>query len=418
MRLRWWLALSLSLITLVSVSCAAPPGKISPSFDSQFKSITKPYSFNFTIWELSTFFTDVRRRISSPEPAGALNSQSVVHYFSYMAQVNSLKSDIRILQDKKISGDISSYESELNEAEAQADSLKPVVEQTIARQISETLADEGIFNPFGDNRFNITFPPVNFRLQKPLYTLVISPREKIERTHSIMIEPDINTSQMEEVESSLEKLGVSAVVIQVGGFGGTYPSFVSDNVDLRFTIDTAMEEWLHQYLFFKPLGFNYVLDLLGIFHQADIPTINETVAGIASQELGKMVYDKFYAQYKTDGPAKESRPVTPAFDFDAAMRNIRQTVDGYLAQRQVERAEKYMEDQRQSLEAQGYYIRKLNQAYFAFYGAYAYGPGSVDPIGDEVGQLRKQSSSLKDFLDTASTLKSNQDLLEALNAAD
>jgi len=39
---------------------------------------------------------------------------------------------------------------------------------------------------------------------------------------------------------------------------------VDNSADLRFTIDAAAEEWLHQYLAFKPLGFNYVLNLLGI----------------------------------------------------------------------------------------------------------------------------------------------------------
>jgi hypothetical protein len=206
--------------------------------------------------------------------------------------------------------------------------------------------------------------------------------------------------------------------VQIGGLAATYPSFVMNDADLRFTIDTAIEEWTHQYLAFKPLGFNYVLDLLGISHNAEIPTINETVTGIASQELGAMVYDRFYSQYQTGETAQESSPADAGFDFNAAMRNIRKTVDSYLAQGQVDQAEKYMEEQRQFLATKGYYIRKLNQAYFAFYGSYAYGPTSVDPIGEQVRQLRKQSPSLKDFLDTAATFKSSQDLKDALKTAD
>jgi len=44
----------------------------------------------------------------------------------------------------------------------------------------------------------------------------------------------------------------------------------------------------------------------------------------------------------------------------------------------------------------GYYIRKLNQAYFAFYGAYADvpgGPAGEDPVGPAVRALRSQSQS-------------------------
>ena len=47
---------------------------------------------------------------------------------------------------------------------------------------------------------------------------------------------------------------------------------------------------------------------------------------------------------------------------------------------------------------QGYHIRKLNQAYFAFYGAYADSPGGgaagADPVGAAVRALRAHSSSL------------------------
>jgi len=57
-----------------------------------------------------------------------------------------------------------------------------------------------------------------------------------------------------------------------------------------------------------------------------------------------------------------------------------------------------------------YYIRKLNQAYFAFHSSYAYSPSSIDPIGSQVKTLRKMSVSPAQFLATASRLSSRQDL--------
>jgi hypothetical protein len=57
-----------------------------------------------------------------------------------------------------------------------------------------------------------------------------------------------------------------------------------------------------------------------------------------------------------------------------------------------------MEERRQYLASNGYYIRKLNQAYFAFYGTYADEPTSVSPIGVELRELRSRSSSVRDFL--------------------
>jgi hypothetical protein len=80
------------------------------------------------------------------------------------------------------------------------------------------------------------------------------------------------------------------------------------------------------------------------------------------------------------------------------MRQIRQNVDADLAGGQVDQAEQYMDEQRDYLQTQGYYIRKLNQAYFAFYGTYADTPAYADPIGTAIQDIRNQSSSLKGFL--------------------
>jgi hypothetical protein len=410
MRIRLFLALSLSLLVLSSAGCGAVSSQTA-SYESDLNTIVQPYTFSFSSWEFSTLYNDIKQKITSPQPDSALTSQSVIHYFSYITELNTLKSDLKMVQAKQIQGDLSLYEAKIDEVSAQIDDLRPIVEQTIARQITETLAEQGIYNPLSNDWFKITFPPVSFKLEEPLYELIISPRDRIQRIQSITIKPDITVSQMEEIESSVDELNVSSLVVQIGGLGATYPAFVVNNADLRFTIDTAVEEWLHQYLAFKPLGFRYVLDLLGISRNVDIPTINETVAGIASHELGAMVYDKYYSEYKTPNDSEESTsPVEPEFDFNAAMREIRTNVDNYLAQGQYEQAEEYMDEQQQFLITKGYYIRKLNQAYFAFYGSYAHNATSVDPIGDEVRLLRENSPSLKSFIETASELQSSQDL--------
>ncbi len=413
-----WVAIALVLIVLVSGGCG---GNASSSFEGQFNKIVRPYSFSLLNWEISTLYNDVRQKVFHAEPEDALTSQNVMHYFSYTVQLNTLKSDLNMVQAKKVQGDIDQYESKINEVQAQIDNLKPVVEQTIARQISETLANQGIYNPLNNNWLHITLPPINFTLEKPLYILVVSSRDKIERVRGdITIDPDINTAQMEELESSLSKLNVSALVTQIGGLGATYPTFVVNNADLRFTINTAIEEWLHQYLAFRPLGFKYLLDILGISHDTDIATLDETVAGVASQEIGQLVYDRYYAQYEPRAEpqantASASAPV-PAFDFNAFMRETRLAVDAYLKQGQADEAEKYMEARRQILITKGYYIRKLNQAYFAFHGSYAYGGGSVDPIGDQVRSLRSHSPSIKDFIDSAAQLTSRDDLGKIINS--
>jgi len=107
----------------------------------------------------------------------------------------------------------------------------------------------------------------------------------------------------------------------------------------------------------------------------------------------------------------------PAFDFRAEMRATRVRVDELLAQGKVREAEIYMEWRRRVFVEHGYEIRKLNQAYFAFYGAYADEPGAAgeDPIGPAVRRLREQSADLRAFVERVSrvtTLAELQALLK------
>ena len=85
----------------------------------------------------------------------------------------------------------------------------------------------------------------------------------------------------------------------------------------------------------------------------------------------------------------------------------------FLAEGKVEEAEAYMEARRQVFWDNGYRIRKLNQAYFAFYGSYADQPGGaagIDPVGAAVRILRAQSLSLSDFLDRMAWVTSFESL--------
>ena len=76
-----------------------------------------------------------------------------------------------------------------------------------------------------------------------------------------------------------------------------------------------------------------------------------------------------------------------------------------------------METRRQVFWEHGYRIRKLNQAYFAFYGAYADLPGGAageDPVGEAVRSLRAESSTLADFLKHISWMTSFEQLQKAV----
>ena len=68
----------------------------------------------------------------------------------------------------------------------------------------------------------------------------------------------------------------------------------------------------------------------------------------------------------------------------------------------------------------GYQIRRLNQAYFAFHGAYADAPVGAagrDPVGPAVRRLRAEADTLAEFLNRISWLTSFEEL-KALTGAD
>jgi hypothetical protein len=149
--------------------------------------------------------------------------------------------------------------------------------------------------------------------------------------------------------------------------------------------------------------------------------MNETVATIIGKEIGKMVLQRYYPEFAPypapEVPAEPEPEVPPAFDFRAEMRQTRVTVDALLAEGKIHQAEAYMEERRQLFWNNGYHIRRLNQAYFAFHGAYADQPGGAagdDPVGAAVRTLRDQIDNPISFLRTMSWMNDFGDLQRKL----
>ena len=393
--------MSLLSVFLLSGGCATVR-----NFDSSLKSIVKSHRFSTWKWEYRTLPDEIRQWISGRHEKVDDEAQTVTEYFSLVERTKALNSEKEAIDAGNKPGDPASIEAELGRVGKRKLALEEAVERIIAGQIKETLAQQGIFNPIAGFKFR--FPPLNFKLERPPHLLVISPRDRIDSIREVTLEQDIDLEQVESIEAEVDNLGVSSLVVELGGFGGTYPPFVINSASLRFTIDTAAEEWLHQYLTFKPLGFRYLLDLSGVSRDYEIATINETVASMVSKEIGLMVCEKYYPDCASDSRRRQSRESRS--EFNREMREIRKAVDIYLARGEIEQAEEFMEQKRQYLASKGHYIRKLNQAYFAFHGTYADRPTSISPIGVELRKLRSQSVSLKDFLDKVAAMTSRQDL--------
>ncbi len=187
------------------------------------------------------------------------------------------------------------------------------LENRLRFQIEEALLENGIS----------VFPPLNFKLEKPPHLLVVSPRDRIYYLDRVMLRQNLDVDEMNRIEAEIDKLGVSSLVAGLGGFGATYPPIIDRDASLTFIIDTVVEEWLHQYLAFRPLGFRYLLDSIGITQDPNIVIMNETLAGMVSEEIGSQIYTRYYGDKEKS--EAEKRDLT--FNFRTEMRQTRKNVD-------------------------------------------------------------------------------------------
>lgn len=404
MKKRLAAAVGLLLALVMAASCAP-----SQSFDGRLGQIVKPYRFDLASWQFQALSYELDDWLFNRQEAPG-DAAVVVEYFSILEQARTLETEVETARTGALPGDLTSLEARLDILRDEENYLRGRAEQILEKQITETLAWLGIFNP-ADSLVGLefTFPPVSFRLEVPPHLLIVSPRDSIERLREITLLQEITPGEIEAIEVAVDELEASSLVVALGGIA-TYPAFVASDAGLRFAINTAVEEWLHQYLFLRPLGFLYALDLLGAYSNYEIAIMNETAVGIASKEIGDLLYQSYYAKYGDS----QVEVAEPEFDFYLEMREIRKTVDEYLAQGEIDRAEQFMEQKRLFLSSKGYFIRKLNQAYFAFYGTYADSPGSISPIGVELRELRAKSPGLSEFLGAVAAMTSRSDLIASL----
>ena len=291
------------------------------------------------------------------------------------------------------------------------------VEDVIEGRVTAVLKDEGLaLEPPLFNDLGLVFPPVDFELDATPRVLAVSPRERIELRDSYLLESQIPAEEIEAIERKAEsenegERGVSALVIRTGGFS-SYPSVVFEDASYESLVETVFHEWLHSYLIFFPLGTSY-------FQSSEARTLNESVANIAGAELARRYFERHDTLEATCGaapatPAPTPSPAAPAFDFTAEMRALRRRVEAMLAEGHVVDAEALMAAKRDEFESKGVFIRKLNQAYFAFHGFYADSAGSIDPIGPKLQTLLERAGSAGAFVRVASAITSRAELEEAL----
>lgn len=308
---------------------------------------------------------------------------------------------------------------------------RTLVEAILERQTREEILDAGLGLP------GFVWPPVQFAFIEPPLKLTVSPRDRITTLHSRVLQAEYDPVILGENERAIrDSTDLSAHISQIGGMA-VYPAMVVERSSLRWVLETVAHEWVHHYLFLFPLGLRYI-------SSDDMTAINETVAEIVGVEIGERVWRRHYETTPSSGEKaggstddtlcacstaelwvqtyemeqnrweRYGRPLQ--FDFRREMRETRLHVDRLLEAGLVETAETYMEGRRRYFVGQGYSLRVLNQAYFAFNGNYGMSAASSNPIGPLLRQLRDESDSLAHFFGEVRWFTSLADLENALQA--
>lgn len=370
---------------------------------------SNPYEFDFLGWTVAAVMgKSTQAAVGTSHFLAEQDRNDLVR--DYMALVGQLQSKRAELEEAfgnpdslQSSLDVRRVGAELTQLVAEADKARPIVESILQEQVAIVLADLNLVSR------GMIFPPVSFGFAQLPSSLIVSPREMIRQDANISLRVDLPLEEKVALEELVEgREDVSALIVPVGGLG-TYPTMILESTSLVWITEVIAHEWVHNYLAFHPLGWNYS-------RTPELRTMNETAASLIGLAVGRLVLAEYYPDLlpQTAPPTTtENSPEPPAFDFRAEMRITRLRVDELLDQGAVEPAEQFMEQRRLYFWENGYRIRRLNQAYFAFHGAYADEPGGAagdDPVGEAVRALWDRLDSPALFLRRMARMNSYQDL--------
>lgn len=411
-------------ITVILIFLAALTGYSNPSLTNSIEKIrayTRGIEFDYTEWMAGAAALKAQAAsVNLPQTLDRETQKRVVgEYFRITQsildkeyQLSQLYADPSVTDKDSATQPIRHELAKLYERQRE---VAPLAEAILQEQVAQVVAETGL------SAGGQPIPNVWYRSTPLPMALIVSPRDRIEQTANISVDTDLTVDEQVKLEDDVARgLDVSSLVVQIGGVG-VYPTMVARTANLNWLVNTIAHEWIHNYLTLRPLGILYN-------KTPELRTMNETTASIAGDEIGMLVVEKFYPELKPSASFLEfelvslpfDRPdpetlLRPPFDFRAQMHETRINADALLAEGRIEEAEAYMEERRQVFLRNGYLLRKINQAYFAFHGAYADVPGGAageDPVGPAVRKLRAQSDSLADFVKAISWMSSFEQLQE------
>ncbi|MCB9437229.1 MAG: hypothetical protein H6673_09595 [Anaerolineales bacterium] len=458
-RRRLGLAIRLTLLGAVLLF-SIRDGKADTSRQGVILAQVRGIEFNYIAWELETLWAKAKQTLWGFQPyiSDTEGKSIVINYLITVGQIIDLNNQIEAVYaspapDPTLLDDL---RHQRNNLESNRRELQEFAEPIIERQVATVLQEEG-FGIGGQ-----VLPPVSFRFVETPDVLVVSPRRIIQQDYSISLQP-LSIEERAQLEAGVERVSPddAAYVTGVGGVG-IWPAMIVETRYTAIAFEIVAHEWSHHYLFFYPLGLEYLV-------KPETRFINETAATIFGNTMALKVLERFYADevaqgliwvpdyptledfygggrlatpvdpdlppsWTTGQPTAEIlvnagypaaaqwildsiRPSQPPRDFDLLMpatasveiNRTRITADYLLRLGYVDAAEDFMESRRQLLG-----LRVLNQAWFAFNGGYQADPGQgggvslgvvldvTDPayVGDPIGPALYEILALSNDLHT------------------
>lgn len=421
-RAQYWLSRGLALLLLLLLLTGEGPSAQSQSV--RLKQLSGALRFDFITWEIETTARKIAYGLLAPQRfmRDADRAAYVLAYLERVAEAQQLTAAIERSyvrpEIKDPAQATAAQRASLATLRRQLDAQSPIAEAILGEQVSQALHSGG----FGV--LEQILPPVSGAFTPLPYLLIVSPRTRIASLFQAELLAGLDAAQQQALETRIEtaEAELSAYVTPIGGLSA-YPAMLLETSSLEWAADVIAHEWTHHYLLQAPLGWYYS-------ESADARAINETTASLLGDWAGQEVVRRFYAPLLEQEKALPEPLTLPprdtteldAFDFRAVMYETRVNVDRLLENGRIEDAETYMEQRRKYLVAQGYRLRRLNQAYFAFHGAYASQPGAAgrDRVGPAVRRLWAVSASPGAFvrrIGRATTVEAVDALVEQIHAA-
>ena len=410
-QIRYRINIVINLLIVLILVLPIPGSVVDPTEElEQIRAYSRVYEFDYVSWTVSAL---ARKLVQStlkvnqylPQPE---KRELILDYLNLRNEVSVLQAELANLLSDPNQENREQRESNLRTELTLKDNLRielaPFVEQVLQDQLNSALVELDL--DFGGQ----LVPPALYKSEPDSYALIVSPRNEIRQAANLMLVRGLTLDEIIRLEEVIENnLNLSALVVGIGGVG-LYPSMIIETGNLDWLIHVVSHEWTHNYLTLRPLGMFYGTS-------PELTTINETIADLSADDIQRMTFDLYYPeylppeqdlQYEENSPAQnyEAEPETVLegiFDFRVEMHITRLEVDRLLAEGNIDEAERYMESRRIFFWENGYLIRRLNQAYFAFHGSYAAQPGGaageegVD-LGEELRQLKKRTPSYREFM--------------------